>query len=70
MNCPNCKQPFSAPPIEPVGMREALERCLTEMKKTAISIRKEAGYKAVHCDFIGAIEQAQAALQPSRGEQG
>ena len=53
---------LSAPPIEPVGMREALERCLTEMKKTAISIRKEAGYKAVHRDFIGAIEQACVAL--------
>ena len=53
---------LAAPPIEPVGTREALERCLTEMKKTAISIRKEAGYKAVHCDFIGAIEQACVAL--------
>ena len=58
---------LAAPPIEPVGMREALQKCLEQMIKTRKSINAEAGYNATHVDFTLAIKQAHAALASQEG---
>ena len=62
---------LAAPPIEPVGMREALE-----MLRWALSNLRHNEYDHDYvidegremCDFCKKIKQAHAALQPERGK--